>query len=119
MLTGDLVFAQGAAATPQHLLQVMTDYGKAEKLKNITVCHMHTEGPAPYALPENAGQYKKFDFPKIENAIVIFLNIYLLILKFRFFFLNRCFQILFIFHGREREKRCRRRNFRLHTHFLI
>ncbi|EEB17172.1 4-hydroxybutyrate coenzyme A transferase, putative, partial [Pediculus humanus corporis] len=58
----DLVFAQGAAATPQHLLQVMTDYGKAEKLKNITVCHMHTEGPAPYALPENADVFRSCSF---------------------------------------------------------
>lgn len=49
------MFSQGAAATPQHLVQVMTDYARSAKLKDITVCHMHTEGPAAYALPENGG----------------------------------------------------------------
>lgn len=52
---GHVVFSQGAAATPQHLLKVMTDYGKSANLKDITVCHMHTEGEAAYARPENGG----------------------------------------------------------------
>lgn len=39
---------QGAAATPVPLLDAMTDFGKENKLKNVTVCHMHTEGNAGY-----------------------------------------------------------------------
>ncbi|KAF5278477.1 hypothetical protein FQA39_LY05966 [Lamprigera yunnana] len=45
------VFAQGAAATPQFLLQAMTEFGKCKSLKNVTVIHMHTEGTAPYTDP--------------------------------------------------------------------
>ncbi|KAJ4450941.1 hypothetical protein ANN_02376 [Periplaneta americana] len=45
---GDTVFIQGAAATPIPLVRAMTDVGKEKCLKNIHVCHMHTEGPAPY-----------------------------------------------------------------------
>lgn len=58
MISGQVVFAQGAAATPQHLLTVMTEQGKAAKLKDITVCHMHTEGKAPYTDPECEGIFR-------------------------------------------------------------
>jgi acyl-CoA hydrolase len=40
---------QGAAATPNVLLEAMTHHGKENNLKDITVVHMHTEGPALYA----------------------------------------------------------------------
>lgn len=43
---------QGAAATPNILLQEMAAHGKENNLKDITVIHMHTEGPAHYAQPE-------------------------------------------------------------------
>ncbi|XP_077283969.1 succinyl-CoA:acetate/propanoyl-CoA:succinate CoA transferase [Arctopsyche grandis] len=56
--SGQLVFAQGAAATPQHLLTAMTEHGKAANLKDITVCHMHTEGKAPYTEPECEGIFR-------------------------------------------------------------
>ena len=41
---GDVVFAQGAAATPNVLLEAMTHHAKECNLKDITVIHMHTEG---------------------------------------------------------------------------
>lgn len=45
------MFAQGAAATPIDLLTAMTEVGKSRGLKDIKVCHMHTEGPAAYCDP--------------------------------------------------------------------
>jgi len=38
----------------------MTDYGKSSGLKNVTVCHMHTEGPAGYTEPDCEGKYRGF-----------------------------------------------------------
>lgn len=45
---------QGAAATPNVLLEAMAHHGKENNLKDITIIHMHTEGPAYYAQPEYA-----------------------------------------------------------------
>ncbi|XP_022217465.1 4-hydroxybutyrate coenzyme A transferase [Drosophila obscura] len=50
--SGDTVFAQGAAATPVALLNAMALHGKCNQLKDVTVCHMHTEGPGEYCKPE-------------------------------------------------------------------
>lgn len=51
LFLGDVVFSQGAAATPIDLLNAMTAVGKNKGLKDIKVCHMHTEGPASYCDP--------------------------------------------------------------------
>jgi hypothetical protein len=51
------VFIQGAAATPIHLVEAMTAVGKEACLKDIKVCHMHTEGPAPYTEKECQGKH--------------------------------------------------------------
>ncbi|XP_050310665.1 4-hydroxybutyrate coenzyme A transferase [Anthonomus grandis grandis] len=56
------VFAQGAAATPVDLLTAMTEVGKKKNLKNVTVCHMHTEGPAAYTDPSCEGIFRSFSF---------------------------------------------------------
>ncbi len=40
------VFVQGAAATPQKLLQMLAD--ESESLQNIELYHIHTEGKPPY-----------------------------------------------------------------------
>ncbi|RZC39385.1 uncharacterized protein BDFB_006312, partial [Asbolus verrucosus] len=40
----------------------MTEYGKSQKLKDITVCHMHTEGPAAYTDPSCEGIFRSFSF---------------------------------------------------------
>lgn len=60
--SGNLVFAQGAAATPVTLLKAMTEYGKANKLQDVSVCHMHTEGEAPYTNPECEGIFRSLSF---------------------------------------------------------
>jgi hypothetical protein len=54
---GDTVFIQGAAATPIPLVEAMTAVGKEASLKDIKICHMHTEGPAPYADKDCQGKH--------------------------------------------------------------
>lgn len=60
--SGDTVFAQGAAATPIDLLKAMTEVGKKKNLKDIQVCHMHTEGPATYTDPSCEGIFRSNSF---------------------------------------------------------
>lgn len=48
--TGDRIYVQAAAATPTVLTRALAD--RASELKNVEVCHLHTEGEAPYANPE-------------------------------------------------------------------
>lgn len=61
-IAGDTVFAQGAAATPIALLTAMTEVGKKKNLKDVRVCHMHTEGPAVYTDPSCEGIFRSFSF---------------------------------------------------------
>ncbi|XP_017886449.1 uncharacterized protein LOC108628791 [Ceratina calcarata] len=53
-----IVFVQGAAATPTELLRAMTDYGVRSDVRNVRLYHMHLEGPAPFAKPENAKHFR-------------------------------------------------------------
>ena len=48
--SNDRVYVQAAAAAPQSLVKAMS--ARHEELKNVEVCHLHTEGEAPYANPE-------------------------------------------------------------------
>lgn len=52
---GDRVYVQAAAATPNILTAALAE--RAAELRNVEVCHMHTEGPAPYADPALAGSF--------------------------------------------------------------
>ncbi len=54
--SGDRVFVHGAAATPLRLIEAMT--ARAPELRDVEVVHLHTEGPAPYALPEHAASFR-------------------------------------------------------------
>ncbi|MFP9100436.1 acetyl-CoA hydrolase/transferase family protein [Flavobacterium sp. RHBU_24] len=47
--SGDRVYVQAAAATPNLLTAALAE--RAAELHDVEVCHMHTEGPAPYADP--------------------------------------------------------------------
>ena len=47
--SNDRVYIQAAAAAPQSLVIAMSK--RYEELRNVEVCHLHTEGPAPYADP--------------------------------------------------------------------
>ena len=44
------IYIQAAAAAPQSLIQAVS--ARHEELKNVEICHLHTEGAAPYANPE-------------------------------------------------------------------
>jgi len=45
----DRVYIHAAAAVPQELVRAMS--ARHEELRNVEVCHLHTEGEAPYANP--------------------------------------------------------------------
>ena len=49
------VYVQAAAAAPTILTKALTD--RASELRNVEVCHLHTEGPAPYANPDLAESF--------------------------------------------------------------
>ena len=48
--SGDRVYVQAAAATPTILTNALTD--RASELRDVEICHLHTEGEARYANPE-------------------------------------------------------------------
>ncbi|KAK8728188.1 hypothetical protein OTU49_009158 [Cherax quadricarinatus] len=60
--SGDVVFVHGAAATPIKLVEAMTRHGKANQLEDVTVCHIHTEGPALYTQPDCEGIFRSNSF---------------------------------------------------------
>lgn len=51
------MFVQGAAATPRVLVPALAEHGKKAGLKNVTVCHIHTEGAAEYNHPDCASEF--------------------------------------------------------------
>lgn len=51
-----VVVVQGAAATPVELLRAMTQVGSSRGVKNVKLYHMHLEGEAIFASPENASE---------------------------------------------------------------
>lgn len=53
--SGDRVYVQAAAATPTILTKALTE--RASELRNVEICHLHTEGDAPYANPELAESF--------------------------------------------------------------
>ena len=48
--SNDRVYVQAAAAAPQELINAMS--ARHDELRNVEVCHLHTEGDAPYADPK-------------------------------------------------------------------
>jgi 4-hydroxybutyrate CoA-transferase len=51
--SGDRVFVHGASATPTPLIEALC---KRTDLENVTVYHLHTTGPTPWASPEMKGR---------------------------------------------------------------
>lgn len=66
------MFVQGAAATPVELLRAMTDYGVRCDVRNVRLYHMHLEGPAPYAKPENASTLSRY----VDRSLLFAVNFY-------------------------------------------
>ena len=50
------VYLHCAAATPSVLLQALVD--RAPELHDVSVVHLHTEGPGPHLAPEMAGHFR-------------------------------------------------------------
>ncbi|WP_037324455.1 acetyl-CoA hydrolase/transferase family protein [Salinimicrobium terrae] len=54
--SGERVFLQGAAMTPNKLIETLT--GRYSELKDVEFIHIHTEGPAPYTQPPYNQSFK-------------------------------------------------------------
>jgi acyl-CoA hydrolase len=54
--SNDRVFVHSVAAAPQALIQALT--ARAPELRNVELVHLHTEGPAPYADPQYADNFR-------------------------------------------------------------
>jgi acyl-CoA hydrolase len=54
LTSGMRVFVHGAAATPTPLLEALA---ARRDLSDVTLYHMHTNGPAPFAEPEHQGRF--------------------------------------------------------------
>jgi 4-hydroxybutyrate CoA-transferase len=67
--SGMRLFLQGAAATPTPLIEALA---RRTELDNVTLYHMHTAGPAPFAAPEHEGRFfsvSLFTGPPVRKAI--------------------------------------------------
>ena len=60
--SGDRVHLSGVAVTPLKLVDAMVERGKAGELRNVTVQHIHIEGPILYANPEFEGIFNSAQF---------------------------------------------------------
>ena len=67
--SGMRLFVHGAAATPTPLLEALA---RRSDLSDVTLYHMHTDGPAPFAGPEHANRFfsvSLFTGPALRAAI--------------------------------------------------
>src|SRR6476660_7437087 len=68
--SGQSVYLHCAAATPSVVLQAMVD--RAEELRDVSVVHLHTEGPGPHLAPEMEGHFRHralFVGPNARKAV--------------------------------------------------
>jgi 4-hydroxybutyrate CoA-transferase len=54
--SGDRLYLHCAAATPSVLLDALVE--RASELQDVTVVHLHTEGPGPHLAPEMEGHFR-------------------------------------------------------------
>jgi acyl-CoA hydrolase len=54
--SGDSIYLQCAAAVPSVLLDALV--ARAPELRDVSVIHLHTEGPGPHLRPEMAGHFR-------------------------------------------------------------
>lgn len=67
--SGMRIFVQGASATPTPLLEALA---RRTDLEDVTLYHLHTNGPAPFAAPEHVGRFRSvslFTGPALRTAI--------------------------------------------------
>jgi acyl-CoA hydrolase len=68
--SGDRVYLHCAAATPSVLLDALV--ARADDLRDVTVVHLHTEGPGPHLAPEMEGHFRHralFVGPNARRAV--------------------------------------------------
>ncbi len=68
--SNDRVYIQAVAGAPQVLIKAMT--ARYEQLENVEICHLHTEGEAPYAAPEMKGSFYVNSFfigPNVRHTL--------------------------------------------------
>ena len=68
--SGDQIYVQCAAATPERLLAALV--ARAPELHDVSVVHLHIEGPAPHLAPEMAGHFRHralFIGPNARQAV--------------------------------------------------
>jgi 4-hydroxybutyrate CoA-transferase len=53
--SGMRVFIHGAAATPTPLIEALS---RQRDFADVTLYHLHTAGPAPFAAPEHEGRFR-------------------------------------------------------------
>lgn len=58
--SNNLVFCGGAATTPNTLISAMVE--NCCELRNVNICHMHTEGPACYSHPDFEKHFRSISF---------------------------------------------------------
>lgn len=56
--SGDRVHMHSVAAAPQKLIDAMCLRGKHGEIRDVTIQHLHTEGPAPYSSKEYEGIFQ-------------------------------------------------------------
>jgi acyl-CoA hydrolase len=54
--SGQSIYVQGAAATPSVLLDALV--ARAAALRDVSMVHLHTEGPGPHLAPEMADHFR-------------------------------------------------------------
>lgn len=64
--SNDRVYIHTAGATPNVLTKALTE--RASELRNVEICHLHTEGPAPYANPDLAESFHVNSFFIAKNV---------------------------------------------------
>lgn len=68
--SGDRIYLQAAAAAPTILANALTE--RASELRNVEICHLHTEGEARYANPELANSFHINSFfigPNVRHTL--------------------------------------------------
>ncbi len=68
--SGQQIYLQCAAATPEVLLDALVE--RAPELQNVSVVHLHTEGPGPHLQPEMAPHFRHralFIGPNARQAV--------------------------------------------------
>lgn len=56
--SGDRVHMHSVACAPQTLIQAMCERGRRGEINNVKIQHLHTEGSAPYSVPEFEGVFQ-------------------------------------------------------------